>query len=122
MKLNQECVRDILLYFEENLSYSNSISTSNLSLKDYTCDEITYTIDKLHQYGYIDAHPIIADGMMPIFKVYSLTYEGHQFLDNIRDNKVWLKTKSTVSKFASVSISVLADVASSIIKSSIGTS
>ena len=97
-------------------------NTSNLFLKNYVSDELTYTVDKLHQCGYIEAHAIIADGMMPIFRIYSLTYEGHQFLDNIRDNKVWSKTKSTVSKLASVSISVLADVASSIIKSSIGTS
>ncbi|MBG9981861.1 DUF2513 domain-containing protein [Aerococcaceae bacterium DSM 111020] len=44
-----------------------------------------------------------------------ITYVGHEFLNNIRDAKIWSKTKSTVNKFSSVSLDVLATVANKLI-------
>ncbi|EJA0843158.1 DUF2513 domain-containing protein, partial [Listeria monocytogenes] len=53
-----------------------------------------------------------------------ITWSGHQFLDNIRDDEVWKKTKKTVSKFSSVSVSLLSTISSNVlsqlIKNSLG--
>lgn len=45
----------------------------------------------------------------------NLTYDGHKFLDNIRDDKVWKDTKTILSKFSSVSLSFVSSVASNVI-------
>ena len=50
-----------------------------------------------------------------IILISSITYEGHQFLDNIRDDKVFAKTKAILSKFKSVSIEVISETASKVI-------
>ncbi|EAG0857908.1 DUF2513 domain-containing protein [Listeria monocytogenes] len=47
--------------------------------------------------------------------VSKITWSGHQFLDNIRDDEVWKRTKKTVSKFSSVSVSLLSTIASNIL-------
>ena len=50
-----------------------------------------------------------------IIYVKSLTYQGHQFLDNIRDDNVWNKSKEILSKFKSTSINFIANISSQII-------
>ena len=40
-----------------------------------------------------------------------LTWEGHEFLDNIRDPEIWRKTKSGAKKVGSFSIGILAEIA-----------
>ena len=45
----------------------------------------------------------------------SITWNGHQFLDNVRSNTVWNKTKETAIKLGSVSVSFLSNIAAQII-------
>jgi hypothetical protein len=50
-----------------------------------------------------------------------LTWEGHEFLDNIRNDSVWSSTKKRVGDLVgSVSISVIAAVAEAEMKKLIG--
>jgi len=50
------------------------------------------------------------------FGVSSLTWEGHEFLDKIRDETIWSKTKDAISKKGlPMVIDVVKDVASAII-------
>lgn len=115
MKLNQDCVRDLLLYLEENLTLNDHLSVENISLKNYSRDELLYTADKLYEAGYINCMRKIYDTTDLIILISSITYEGHQFLDNIRDDKVFAKTKAILSKFKSVSIEVISETASKVI-------
>lgn len=116
MKLNHDCVRDLLLYIEENCSYNNEISLNHLSLKNYTVEDIVYSADKLIEADYINClrSPCLDDGMPTIIAV-SITFSGHQFLDNIRDNKVWSETKSILSRVTSTSISFASSVAAQVL-------
>lgn len=116
MKLNHDCIRDLLLYIEENSSYSNKIDLNHTTLKNYTKEELLYTADKLIEANYLDCiRANMFDTNLPNIKVKSITYEGHKFLDNIRDNKVWANTKSILSKFTSTSIGIVSDIASQVI-------
>ena len=116
MKLNHDCVRDLLLYIEENSSYTDTIHLNSLTLKEYLTDDILYTADKLIEAGFLDCIRLRSLGSSkPDIKVKSITFEGHKFLDNIRDNKVWSTTKSVLSKFTSTSIGIVSDIASQVI-------
>ena len=115
MKLNQDCVRDLLLYLEENLILNDFLSIENISLKDYSTEELLYTADKLYEAGYINCSKKIYDNTDLIILISSITYTGHQFLDNIRDEKVFAKTKSILSGLKSVSIEIISETASKVI-------
>lgn len=115
MKLNLECVRELLLYAEENLSYkNNSITVNNLKLKDYSEEELLYTAEKLNEANYIKC--IIGYGYeLPMIVIVDIYFQGHQFINNIRDDKVFTKTKSILSGFKSVSIELFSETASKVI-------
>lgn len=115
MHLNNECVRDLLLAIEENLGINDKVSIDDFELPNYSYDELIYTALKLIEAGFIngDSSKMI-DGSIFVY-VSSLTWDGHKFLDNIRDNEVWRKTKSIVSKFSSVSLGIISNVAAQVI-------
>lgn len=121
MKLKKECVRDLLLYFEKNLSYENEIQANCITLKKYTKDDILYTCDKLLEAGLINAiKQKTICSKYPIIIINSLTYNGHQFLDNVRSPEIWRETKSRLKSLGSVSIDMISQVAASVITSRLG--
>lgn len=115
MKLNHDCVRDVLLCIEENLSYGYHIDFSAVKLKDYSQNDLLYTADKLLEAGFLNGSRLDSLGELPDIRITSITWNGHQFLDNIRDDGVWKNTKSVLSKFSSASLSLIGNIASQII-------
>lgn len=116
MKLNHECIRDLMLYLEKNLSYNNEITINDINELDYMSEELLYTSERLIEAGYIKAHiqSYISDEFPTIY-VQAITYSGHELLDNIRDNSVWNKIKNKISGLASVSVPIINSVASTVI-------
>lgn len=121
MKLNQDCIRDILIYLEENLSYNDNFLATDIDIDKYTVEDILYTISLLNEAGYINATAVNGFAYNNFF-IKSLTMSGHELLNNIRDNSVWKKTKEATSKFASVSLKLLSSVASSVLTNMINES
>lgn len=104
-----------MLLSEENLNMSNFIKCSCLNSDQYTCEELVYTASKLIEAGYLK-------GVFPSFVndkrdmiISSITWSGHEFLDNIHDDSVWKITKDKLSKFSSVSVSIISKVATQVI-------
>lgn len=118
MKLVHDCVREVMLYLEENLEYNRSLKTSVLAqnIKSYSLEEINYTCSKLDEAGYISINHYI-DGSIDIEEI---SYNGHQFLDTIRDNKIWKQVKAEASKLSGLSLPILQQLAQSIILKSLG--
>lgn len=120
MKLNKDCIRDLLLYLENTLNYNSKITINNLSLASYSVEELMYTADRLIEAEYINANICWNTTSTHVIVVNSISYQGHQFLDTIRDNIIWKETKSKSSKLASVSLPILQEIASSFIKLKLG--
>ncbi|WP_186333635.1 DUF2513 domain-containing protein [Paenibacillus xylanexedens] len=118
MKLNKECIRNLLLAIESE-PFGNSITKhdfkNNDFLKDHSFEEVVYTIQKLIEAKYINAEILYAGDEIHNFFISSLTWDGHQFLDNIRDDGVWKKSKDIANKFSSISVSMLSNIASNVI-------
>lgn len=115
MKLNHDCVRELLLYLEENLDYDKSIGMFDLHLKDFSDEDVFYTVQKLSEAKYLKADIGFNVCGGYIGSVDCITWEGHKFLDTIRDNQVWSKTKQVLSKVSSASISFASTVASQVL-------
>lgn len=113
MKLIHDCIRDVMIDIEENLGLNRTVSSREIQIRNskYSHDDIYYTCQKLKEAGYLNVE-FFLDGYAG---VESMTYSGHLFLDNIRDNKVWSTTKSILSKFTSTSIGIVENVASQVI-------
>lgn len=123
MKLDHDCVRDVMLTIEEEFNLNTRLHAEQFSqlprLKDYPYENVLYALIKLKEGGLINAGVLShSDGTKVI--VSSLTYEGHQLLDNIRDNAVWQKTKQAASKLESVSLSILGELAVIYVKQFLG--
>lgn len=129
MKLNPDCVRDVLLYLEEHLEYSSETETSTRikrinwsSLYDddklllkYETNDIKYTIQKLFEAKYIDAS--ISTGKEKgwlLCQIIDITWEGHEFLNKVRGQTIWEATKKQASKMGGLSVKTLGTIAMSV--------
>lgn len=116
MKLNLDCIRHILLHME-NCAYGETIYPNQLypALPNYTSDEIDYSILKLHEAGFIQATiEKYIDGTIDI-KIHDITYNGHQFLANIHENKIWSATKTVMGKIGATSIQAATEIATGVV-------
>ena len=127
MKLNEDCVRDLLLCLEENLTlnscggfnklYFNKITAID-GLTKYTPEDIFYTICTLKDAGFIDATIIYTMGNKAhTCYVENITYAGHEFLKNISSSKVWKAVKAIALKTGGASLSILCELAESYVHS-----
>lgn len=112
MKLNVDCIRAILLEVEK-VPYGESLPFQTLvsALSDYSTDDISYSVLKLKEADYIEAIILHADDTAIIYEITDITYNGHQFLETIRDAKVWKETKKICNKVGSFALNVISSVA-----------
>ena len=120
MKLNNDCVRDILLTLEEICTYDSSFSYDMDNdkphlLASYTHDEILYHVNQCRMANLIiDVH--FYDGG-DSFEIGDLSPSGHQYLANIRSDKIWNKTKKVASEIGVNSLSAMTQISTQIISS-----
>lgn len=117
MKLNYDCIRDLMIFLEDNLSYENAYWISDIKIDGYSDEELIYTAEKLFEAGYINGNlSRTLSSRYPLILIREITWQGHELLGNIRDNTVWKKLKSKISNVTtSVSIPILNSVASAIL-------
>ena len=108
MKLDHNAVRSLLLHFEDKLEINDRYNIIDLELPEITNESIIYTSLKLVEAGYINGKPIYSDNGIHVFLISSITWDGHEFLDNIRDPEILDETtKMILSKVGSVSLDLL---------------
>jgi len=92
MKRNWDLIRKILLKVEE------TPAPNQLKLKDFPNEdgyEITYHIQLLIDAGLIDATINGTTSLDPNdFLLRRLTWQGHEFIDSIKNKTIWDKTKA----------------------------
>lgn len=111
MKLNYDCIRDILLYVEETITYEKDcISLDEIlsSLDKYQPQEVIYHINELKSNDYFKG--VLYGDNLPL-KVADLSPKGRAFLQNIRDNSKWNKIKKNAINLGCSCLTQLADVA-----------
>lgn len=129
MKLNQNCVRDIMLYIESKTRPGMVLSIRDFyypenneykvvkDLNKYDQETIEYTLMKLSETKYIDGNPsFMSNNQLIGYTIKSLTWEGHKFVDTIRDPKIWSGTKKVLSHLESTSITLLSTVATKVLE------
>ena len=92
MQRDMDLVRSILLEVEK-LPAGNWDAVTGID----GCDPAVFSghVDLMKQAGLIEAAVPHADGVGPISaRVFRLTWQGHDFLDAVRNESVWSKVKA----------------------------
>lgn len=125
MKLNYDCLRKTLMALEEVLTLRDDygyqsigvheiIDNPNIS-NEFDKKDIAYCL-----YMMIDAGLIEETQRTPLTPcrercICTITYKGHEFLDNVRDNDIWKETKEKAVKVGSVALNILSQIAANVI-------
>ena len=122
MKLDPNCVRDILLLLESVPNYATNsegeVENDGIwfaqicnQLPQYTKEDIYYTLSKLEDGGYINMTSQWAGDSLYMCCVNYITFQGHEFLDAIRPDTVWEKTTATAGKIGNFGLKMLEKIA-----------
>lgn len=94
MKRDMDLARSILLKIEEEYV---STALEDLSIEGYDMESVAYHCKLLNEAGFVSSYKgFYADDELWMFSVGPLTWEGHEFLDRIRDDSIWSKTKEAI--------------------------
>ena len=120
MRLNPDCLRDVLLIVESASAFDKIVTAtdfeqSSLFEKD-SLETWLYHIRQAKQAGLLDDTKFTLDGL---FLIKDLTPEGHEFLSNIREEHNWSKTKQIAAKIGSFSVNTISTIATNVVTSSI---
>lgn len=122
MKLNPDCVRDILLSVEEicisnkGMYYNGGFDNNPELLLKYSYEEVVYHIKQCEYYRLI-LDVKYDDNDYDKFSIFikDLSSQGYLFLVNIREDNIWNETKSIAENVGSLSLPTLAQIADNII-------
>ena len=118
MRLNPDCIRDILLVIENATTYTESWdwdfdNFDEPLLNSYSHEEILYHLLQCKKAGLIDGCEFYfgADAGT----VSDLSPYGHQFLADMRSDSVWNNVKTISQSIGSNSLQTLMQIASGVI-------
>lgn len=126
MKLNPDCIRDLLLHLENSLSVSQgednvfsfdplTIAEISQSLPSYPAAELVNTIMTLEDGGFITAYADYCGTGIAELEVAQITYSGYQFIEKIRPDTVWGKIKKACIHAGSFSLDLISAAGSEIL-------
>lgn len=117
MKLNPDCVRDILLVIESlpDLKHYYRFDADSIPelFPKYSYDEIMYHTRQCELNGFLlnPSHTLNYE----TYTVTDLTPRGHQFLADIRSDSVWNNVKEVSKKVGSNSLQAISQIATGVI-------
>lgn len=119
MQLTPDCIRDVLLEFETFHMGVYKVDAFQNCLSRYGKEQTLYTLIKLYEGGYINGALMRSrDGQLITFRIYDITFQGHEFLEKIRSDTVWnQKLKPVFTTIGSASLEVISSVANNAITS-----
>lgn len=118
MKLNNELIRDILIYIEDVTDGVKPVY-KEIKIEGYTQSEIIYHLRLLTDGGYVSqcqatiGNPICFKG---------LTWKGHEYLESIRDRYIWQEVKRNVenSGIKNTTLDIIQKLADKIVREKLG--
>jgi len=121
MKRDMDLIRELLLKLEGLPIRRGGIVTisadaDEIAVPGYDAAQIEYHLKQIRDSGFIDeggSRPAGGIGFR------SLTPKGHDFLDSVRDPKIWAKTKGGALDAGGFTVDLLKDLAKGFVKQQI---
>lgn len=119
MKLNPDCVRDVLFTVEKHSTFSQSVEPKDFVtdgvVQKYGEGELLYHIREASMAGLLTDVEFYMAG----FIIKDLSPAGHDFLADIRSNTNWAKTKKIAASAGSFSLKAMIDIAKAVVTAAI---
>lgn len=122
MRRNLDLVRSLLLCFEamdlhpSRVLFIRGGADPRFKEIQATADEIDYHVALMEERELIDIPTKTMDGGFGLRK---LTWEGHDFLDSVRDDEVWRKTRRGAEDAGAWTFDLIKDLAKGFVKKQI---
>ncbi|MFN8413658.1 MAG: DUF2513 domain-containing protein [Anaerolineales bacterium] len=98
MKRDMDLIRKILFAIEEQYKPGEG-SIWGLEIDGYDMPTIAEHCDLLYQQGFIKSYKAsYGDGVIQVFAIGNISSSGYDYLELIRNNAVWDKTKVEMEK------------------------
>jgi DNA-binding transcriptional ArsR family regulator len=109
MKRDMDLIRELMLKLEEYPKELEDVvhidgSTPEIHVAGYNAGQITYHLALIYEAGLVDSNG--AEARTGIY-FYRLSWNGHEFLDTVRDNEVWRRVKAGAAQAGAASVSLL---------------
>jgi len=104
MKRDLDLIREIMLKIEADQKPDGH--PKRIEIADCSADEISYHIGLLAEAGLIHAATLSGDDRREHYAT-GLTWQGHEFLDAIRDNNAWNRIKTKLANVAGAAVPVI---------------
>lgn len=119
MKRDMDLIRDLLLAIEDHpeldgFGMFQFEGPEDLGIADRSFEEFHYHLVMLIEAGLVNGELTMQS---PIIS--KLTWQGHDFLDSVRDPVIWLATKDGAKKAGGFSLELLGALAKGLIKKKI---
>lgn len=98
MKRDLDLIRQILLAIEAHPGMEG-LSSDGFQVEGVSAETVTYNIKLAHQAGLIEGLDLSDFENFKLLNI-NLTWEGHEFVDNIKKEAVWSQAKASVSETA----------------------
>ena len=136
MKLNYECLRKVLFALEEFLDLKDDLNFKTMTVKEIT--DIPILTNNFSRKDIAYCVYMLADAKLITYTksrnlvdndgffygttdsyVSSLTYKGHEFLQQIQNETIWSRTKEKLKPLGIMTIDIISQVASNVITSAL---
>jgi DNA-binding PadR family transcriptional regulator len=122
-----ELVRSLLLRIEEmaetaekaekHAGLTFDVEEVRKGLEAYTPSRVLYHLHLLQKAGFVEGRELLSSGnKVNQFEIDGITWEGHEFLDDVRDPELWRRTKDGAKQAGVASLGLLWEFARGYIK------
>lgn len=117
MQRDMDLIRKLLLQLETVEFRLGSFAIVAPEIEGYNVNQIDYHLNLMFGAGFLNGSDSnqLATGIA--FR--GLTWEGHEFLESIRDDEVWKKTKGGLQSAGGFTIDLLKDLAKGFLRKQI---
>ncbi len=122
---DMDVIRDLLLRIEADPTFNGQhwllpkeADLGVLGMTGHSVEEVAYHLNLLIEVGFLKGRPSPDQMGMPLIS--KLTWQGHEFLDDIRDDGIWSKTKERIRGLPSVALGIVMQIAEAEIKKKLG--
>ncbi len=118
MKRDMDLIRELLLKLESWPMERRDvvqIRPDAVATKEHSPHEIDYHLTLLKEAGFVD----FPQESESAFYFRAITWKGHEFLDSVRDPKIWAKTKEGAFAAGGFTLDLLSDLAKGFLKKQI---
>ncbi len=118
---DMDLIRTLLLNIEADPRFDGSrglrlTSPEDVGITDRSAEEVGYHLDLLIEAGLLKGK----SGFETLPALYKMTWQGHEFTDNIKNNEIWHQVKKRLAGLTTVGFSVMIAIAESEIKRKLG--